>query len=98
MAASDLTSRDQAERAVSGAEMSIPLDQLHLLPALLQVFCRADNLGRQTLALRIEWAQVGARKSATTPRRPRLALRRSHLEPTPVVSPVRSAVFGLDPS
>jgi hypothetical protein len=67
MAASDLTSRDQAERPVSGAEKSIPLDQLHLLPALLQVFSRADNLGRQTLALRIEWAQVAARKFAITP-------------------------------
>jgi hypothetical protein len=67
MAASDLTGRDQAERAVNGAEISIPLDQLHLVPALLQVISRAANLGRETLALMIAWAHVAVRNSAITP-------------------------------
>jgi hypothetical protein len=63
--------------------MSIPLDQLQLAPAQLQVFSRADNLGRKTPARTIEWARVPP-GNLRLPRQPRLALRRSHLEPPPL--------------
>src|SRR5262245_18272777 len=55
------------EDALAGGEIAIPLDDLGLVQALLEVLRRPDNLARRTASLSWEGMKVLAGRSAVTP-------------------------------